>query len=141
MSDDLIRRKDVLRIIEGRFDLMMIGDILKDDVNRLPEAAVRTGDCISRTELFDRLATITAEDANDMKAKIYAVIQEMQPVPALRRGSWEARPAPDDLPTSTTRYYCSACGMWNTYGKSAFCPRCGADMREREEQQTDCAWR
>lgn len=34
-------------------------------------------DKISSAELFDKLATITAEDANDMKAKIYAVIQEM----------------------------------------------------------------
>lgn len=34
-------------------------------------------DNISRTELFNRLATITAEDANEMKAKIYAVIQAM----------------------------------------------------------------
>lgn len=38
-------------------------------------------DNISRAELFDRLATITAEDANEMKAKIYAVIQEMETVP------------------------------------------------------------
>lgn len=34
-------------------------------------------DLISRCELFNRLATITAEDANEMKGKIYAVIQEM----------------------------------------------------------------
>lgn len=38
-------------------------------------------DHISRTELFNRLATITAENANDMKAKIYAVIQEMETEP------------------------------------------------------------
>lgn len=34
-------------------------------------------DLISRCELFNRLATIRAEDANEMKGKIYAVIQEM----------------------------------------------------------------
>lgn len=38
-------------------------------------------DHISRAKLFDRLATITAEDANDMKAKIYAVIQSMETEP------------------------------------------------------------
>lgn len=38
-------------------------------------------DNISRAELFDQLATITAEDANEMKAKIYAVIQEMETAP------------------------------------------------------------
>ena len=26
------------------------------------------------------------------------------------------------------QYHCSACGDWNTYGKSAFCPKCGAMM-------------
>ena len=36
---------------------------------------------IDRCELFNRLATITADDANDMKAKIYAVIQEMPALP------------------------------------------------------------
>lgn len=38
-------------------------------------------DSISRCELFNRLATITAEDANEMKAKIYAVIQVMPAIP------------------------------------------------------------
>lgn len=35
---------------------------------------------IDRCELFNRLATVTAEDANDMKAKIYAIIQSMPAV-------------------------------------------------------------
>ena len=34
-------------------------------------------DLISRCELFNRLATIQAETANEMKAEIYAVIQSM----------------------------------------------------------------
>lgn len=81
---DMIKREDVLRIIDGRFSGMMIGDILKQDINDLPEAEMRIGgrQCrIDRCELFNRLATITAEDANEMKAKIYAVIQEMPAIP------------------------------------------------------------
>lgn len=35
-------------------------------------------DLISRCELFNRLATVQAQDANEMKGKIYAVIQEME---------------------------------------------------------------
>lgn len=140
---DLIRREDVLKIIETRFTEMMIGDILKKDVEALPEAAVRSGDRISRCELFNRLATITGEDANDMKAKIYAVIQEMDPVPAAGRGSWEVRPAPEeDYLLGRRRYYCSECGDWNTYGESDFCPRCGADMRSGPKKESvDCSWR
>lgn len=120
---DMIKREDVLAIIEARFSKTMIGDILKQDINALPATEAiyicdrkKCEDCnslcdftrdinhagtidkaliidkkkediklapkgrqckIDRCELFNRLATITAEDANEMKAKIYAVIQEM----------------------------------------------------------------
>lgn len=33
------------------------------------------------------------------------------------------------------RFVCSACGDWNTYGKSKFCPECGAKM-EVEDGRT-----
>lgn len=35
-------------------------------------------DLISRCELFNKLATVQAQDANEMKGKIYAVIQAME---------------------------------------------------------------
>ena len=35
-------------------------------------------DLISRCELFNKLATIQAETPNEMKGKIYAVIQSME---------------------------------------------------------------
>lgn len=124
---DMIKRDDVLRIIDGRFSGMMIGDILKQDINDLPATEAiyvcdrkKCEDCnslcdftrdinhagtidkaliidkekedikpapkgrqcrIDRCELFNRVVTITAEDANEMKAKIYAVIQEMPAIP------------------------------------------------------------
>lgn len=37
-------------------------------------------DLISRCELFNKLATIQAQDANEMKGKIYSVIQSMDSV-------------------------------------------------------------
>ena len=55
----------------------MYGDEWKfiDTINNMP---VRS-DLISRCELFNRLATIPAPaEANDFKAKIYEVIQEME---------------------------------------------------------------
>lgn len=78
---DMIKRDDVLRIIDGRFSKTMIGDILKQDILKLPEAELRTGgrQCrIDRCELFNRLATITAEDANEMKAMIVSVTTEKE---------------------------------------------------------------
>ena len=35
-------------------------------------------DLISRCELFNRLATIQAQDVNDLKGQIYAIIQTME---------------------------------------------------------------
>lgn len=35
---------------------------------------------IDRCELFNKLATVQAETANEMKGKIYAIIQEMEAV-------------------------------------------------------------
>jgi len=31
------------------------------------------------------------------------------------------------------RYYCTACGGWNTYGMPDYCPRCGAKMVSENE--------
>lgn len=119
---DLIKRDDVLAIIEGRFSGLMIGDILKQDINGLPEAEIRSGDRISRCELFNRLATITAEDPNEMKAKIYAVIQEMDAEP--ERVIAEIRVDTDELMEKIREEYelednivrCKSCKHWS-YGK------------------------
>ena len=45
----------------------------------------------------------------------------------VRHGSWSETYDPDDG-FMAKKYYCSACGDWNTYGKSHFCPNCGAKM-------------
>lgn len=141
-------------------------------------------DKISRAELFDKLATITAEDANDMKAKIYAVIQEMPADPepwedidwtelhdnlsrgiaqmnlAIRsasagmaesirtaitlrepkrgepkRGKWISR---DPYWHTAICSNCNKVTMFEEWDDAVleyhFCPNCGADMREREEE-------
>ena len=33
------------------------------------------------------------------------------------------------------RFYCSECGDWQTYGKSHYCPNCGAKMVEPQESE------
>lgn len=30
------------------------------------------------------------------------------------------------------RFYCSACGVWNSYGKTKNCPECGARMEVQD---------
>lgn len=50
-----------------------------------------------------------------------------------KEGTWEFRMVEDDECIWTRRrFYCSACGRWNTYGKSDFCPVCGAKMRNTD---------
>lgn len=45
------------------------------------------------------------------------------------KGEWEERFVECDNPFFRRRFYCSACGDWNTHGKSRYCPHCGAKMR------------
>lgn len=48
-------------------------------------------------------------------------------------GEWEERYIEDDDCVWTRRrFYCSVCGNWNTYGKTDYCPKCGAKMKRRE---------
>ena len=37
------------------------------------------------------------------------------------------------------RFYCSACGDWQTYGKTRYCPSCGMRMKVGKEEAVD-AW-
>lgn len=46
-------------------------------------------------------------------------------------GTWEERnlsKEEEPYPMFRRRFYCSACGNWNTYGMTSFCPDCGARM-------------
>ena len=47
---------------------------------------------------------------------------------------------PDYDPLFRRRFYCSACGDWQSYGKTTYCPYCGARMDEEsyiENEQTE----
>lgn len=48
------------------------------------------------------------------------------------RGHWEERIVEDremdPVGLFRRRWYCSACGEWQTYGKTRYCPDCDAEM-------------
>lgn len=48
-------------------------------------------------------------------------------------GEWEERVVEEADAWSRRRFYCSACGDWQTYGKPPRCPYCGAHMKVVEE--------
>lgn len=52
-----------------------------------------------------------------------------------KQGEWEERYVEDDCVWTRRRFYCSACGGWNTYGKSRYCPNCGARMARDEDRR------
>lgn len=45
-----------------------------------------------------------------------------------KTGTWSRKIFPEEKWTRE-RFYCSVCNGWNTYGKSKFCPNCGAEMK------------
>lgn len=53
-----------------------------------------------------------------------------------KTGSWEERIVDDPLDKYgllKRRWYCSACGRWQTFGATDYCCRCGARMVKNEK--------
>lgn len=129
-------------------------EIVEKRMDDLPEAELRSGDRISRCELFNRLATITAEDPNEMKAKIYAVIQEMETEPERRRKERVMTERQREALMRLTMCARNECAMCIYKPKDDRCydiattcmhilaDALGADdVAEQTEPETDCSWR
>ena len=60
-------------------------------------------------------------------------------VAPVRHGHWEEKivEIPDLLDDPyhyfKRRFYCSSCGDWQTYGKTDYCPMCGASMESERD--------
>lgn len=63
----------------------------------------------------------------DTRERIASLVERM-PTIYPPQGEWEERIVECDNPFFRRRFYCSACGDWNTHGKSRYCPHCGANM-------------
>ncbi len=92
-------------------------------------------DSISRCELFNRLATIPVPpEANEFKAKIYAIIQGMEAADR-PRAEWIGK-----TEGFHSHWCCSSCGAWALleYNEqmclSNFCPNCGARMKGADDE-------
>ena len=49
-----------------------------------------------------------------------------------RTGVWQEMIVESESAFFRRKFVCSACGDWNTYGRSRYCPDCGARMIESE---------
>ena len=46
----------------------------------------------------------------------------------IKKGTWSEEYDPNDDLFFRRKFRCSACGGWNTYGFTKYCPDCGAKM-------------
>lgn len=60
---------------------------------------------------------------------VMATIDHMPTIEPRQKGEWI-----DDGRDKVVRWYCSICGRWDRYVYN-FCPNCGADMREEEQDE------
>lgn len=57
------------------------------------------------------------------------IIHELDAAPAVKEAEWARVYDENEDAHFRTKFYCSACGEWNTYGTPAYCMHCGAKMR------------
>lgn len=74
-----------------------------------------------------------SEESNEVECKRSEVKEAIQvafemlqeSVEGTSVGAWKKVIVPD-ASWDRIRFYCPACGQWQTYGESKYCPNCGA---------------
>ena len=91
-------------------------------------------DYIKREDALDIVAdnNVTGEITLNRYDKIIDGIYDIPSadVVPVRHGRWEDEFKEDAEAFVKHRYVCTVCGNWQTYGKTAYCPNCGAKMDE-----------
>lgn len=97
---------------------------------------------IDADALRDRFQALAYDDWNQGASTTWAnayneaadMVDDMPTVDSERStGTWEERIDRDGDLLTWRRFYCSACGGWTSYGKTKFCPHCGAKMEVEHE--------
>ena len=84
-----------------------------------------TGDFIRREDAIEAVKNWI----NNVGMKRLEDVPSVHVAP-LVHGKWEERYLPEEDLFMRRRFYCSACGSWNTYGETDYCPDCGAKMKK-----------
>ena len=94
-------------------------------VNRMASDAAAAIEDMAKhiTEMHERVTVLQIA-----RGELEAKVKRLEP----KRGKWIDRYDEDDKPFFKRKYVCSACGHWNTYGKSKYCPKCGAKMEVQD---------
>lgn len=106
-------------------------------------------DYIKREDAVRRVAVLIAAEAESdgcedqpMDNYIEYALEDLADIPSadvapVRHGRWEDEFKEDAEAFVKHRYVCTVCGNWQTYGKTAYCPNCGAKMDEGGSNGTD----
>lgn len=73
-------------------------------------------------------------EACDMAIEALKICEECVWFKERPHGEWTEEFDESANPFFQRRWRCSACNDYNYYGRPDFCPCCGADMREGEEE-------
>ena len=136
-KDDLISRQAAIDAVTPFDDEYRIRDAIEDLPSAQPEIAERTtetaqnvsdGDLISRKAAIERIdEALSRVIKGPCGEKILARVPSAQP--ERKRGKWKM-----DLKRHV--FVCSICGAWQVFNCN-FCPNCGADMREVDDERPD----
>ena len=85
---------------------------------------------------LEDMESMTVENTIDFLRSIGWLQEHDRILTEPKKGKWNDRELPDEngrvcLYPFWQRYECSICGEWSNNGN--FCPNCGADMREGED--------
>ena len=125
-------------------DLAIILTALKngvplDDIKALEQEPCE--DAIDRAEAMTEIMMFAGNvksDEEDVYIKVSDAVQLLRELPPAnpqepKTGHWR-----EDIDKNRrwdrVRFYCSECGNWQTYGKTHYCPNCGAKMESEDKE-------
>lgn len=106
--------------------------LARESAKKFCEDAISRGAAIAA--IYDKYMSSDMTLANPVAGKCIKIIQELPSVrPARPRGKWKKISIDKYVQHATYYNKCSECGK-DIVGEHNYCPNCGADMRESEEE-------
>lgn len=82
---------------------------------------------------------LRSHNRNNLEYWLDEAADAIEELTDIRVGKWEESIVEDSKYDPygffKRRWYCSACGKWQTHGATKYCPNCGADMRGEVDEQ------
>ena len=89
--------------------------------------------CQDKPELYNKVATKLWVQFGIRSAELSLLCTYMIAETKPQTGHW-IKDTDNNRRWDRVRFYCSECGNWQTYGKTNYCPECGAKMEDPQER-------